>query len=143
MKLITHNLLICPLPSCSRSVALSIKKAQLIEITKTIEPELLTMLVKKIDFAVLRGALKDLRITDDIPNGVEAKRLSYHTDKELMKILHHVLLELDIEEGELYCTECESTFLIENGIPNLKVSMETPTGTNNKMDELNQDVEFI
>lgn len=40
-------------------------------------------------------------------------------DKEFLEKLHHVLLEVDITEGQLECPETGRKFPISNGIPNM------------------------
>jgi multifunctional methyltransferase subunit TRM112 len=40
-------------------------------------------------------------------------------DEETIKRLHHVLLEIEIVEGELVCPETGIKFPITNGIPNM------------------------
>lgn len=43
-------------------------------------------------------------------------------NEEILKKLHHVLLEVEVVEGELECPETGRKFPIKNGIPNMLVS---------------------
>jgi len=40
-------------------------------------------------------------------------------DDEFLKIIHRVLLEYEVEEGELICPETGRKFPISKGIPNM------------------------
>ena len=40
-------------------------------------------------------------------------------DEEFLKKMHTVLLEYEVEEGELICPETGRTFPISKGIPNM------------------------
>ena len=43
------------------------------------------------------------------------------SDEEVLKVLHKLLLEVEIIEGELICPETGRKFPIVNGIPNMLV----------------------
>ncbi|PAV14598.1 Trm112p-domain-containing protein [Pyrrhoderma noxium] len=40
-------------------------------------------------------------------------------DEELLKSLHHVLLEIHVEEGAMVCQNCGHVYPIKSGIPNM------------------------
>jgi multifunctional methyltransferase subunit TRM112 len=40
-------------------------------------------------------------------------------DEEFLKMMHRVLLEYEVEEGELICPETGRKFPISKGIPNM------------------------
>lgn len=44
---------------------------------------------------------------------------NYATDNEFLQKLHHVLMEIDIIEGNLECPETGRIFPISEGIPNM------------------------
>ncbi len=44
---------------------------------------------------------------------------SMQQDEEFLKILHRVLFEYEVEEGELICPETGRKFPISKGIPNM------------------------
>lgn len=44
---------------------------------------------------------------------------NYATDNEFLQKLHHVLMEIDIIEGNLECPETGRLFPISEGIPNM------------------------
>ena len=41
------------------------------------------------------------------------------TNEAFLKAMHHVLLEVQIVEGELECPESGTKFPVKNGIPNM------------------------
>lgn len=43
-------------------------------------------------------------------------------DESLLKTLHHVLLEVEVMEGDLECPETGRKFPIKNGIPNMLIN---------------------
>jgi len=40
-------------------------------------------------------------------------------DDDLLEDLHHVLLEIHVEEGSMTCPNCHHVYPISNGIPNM------------------------
>ena len=53
---------------------------------------------------------------DDLPSELP---VDHEGDETLLKKIHHALLEVEIEEGELECPETGRRFPIKNGIPNM------------------------
>ena len=39
--------------------------------------------------------------------------------EEFLQLLHHVLLEVHVAEGEMICPNCSHIYPIRNGIPNM------------------------
>ena len=42
-----------------------------------------------------------------------------HSDEDFLRTFHHILLEVQVEEGALVCPETGRRFPISKGIPNL------------------------
>ncbi|KAH8823046.1 Trm112p-domain-containing protein [Flagelloscypha sp. PMI_526] len=114
VRLITHNILACHVKGCtSHNFPLEIKDA----VVELREAEF------NIDF--LKGFLPKL----EWPALVQAARTLGDTslpteqpemlDDEFLKLLHHVLLEIHIEEGSMVCPGCSHIYPISNGIPNM------------------------
>ena len=55
-------------------------------------------------------------LVNDLPQTISE---NYATDNEFLQKLHHVLLEIDIVEGNLECPETGRIFPITEGIPNM------------------------
>jgi len=41
---------------------------------------------------------------------------------DLLKTLHHALLEVHVEEGKLVCPKSDREFTIKQGIPNMRLN---------------------
>lgn len=49
---------------------------------------------------------------------------SLKTDADFLKRLHTMLFEFEIVTGKLVCSDCERSYPIEEGIPNLIMDEE-------------------
>jgi multifunctional methyltransferase subunit TRM112 len=79
-------------------------------------PEFLVRMLPRIEYQVLRGALVQIGMADTVPAAMPENPAE---DEEFLKALHHVLLEVQIVEGELECPGSGVKFPIANGIPNM------------------------
>ena len=52
-----------------------------------------------------------------LPDAVSDEML--HSDEDFLRTFHHILLEVQVEEGALVCPETGRRFPISKGIPNL------------------------
>ena len=57
-----------------------------------------------------------MELGDDIPSEQPA---NIGENEELLQKLHHLLLEIDVLEGQLECPETGRVFPITDGIPNM------------------------
>ncbi|CAF4908502.1 multifunctional methyltransferase subunit TRM112-like protein [Pieris napi] len=117
MKLITHNMLTS---KCLKGVVtgypLSINATN-INITEVdYNPEFITRIIPKLDWEVLWRAADSIGHSDGLPQTIEPK---FEENNEFLKKAHRVLLEVDIEEGNLVCPESGRRFPISKGIPNM------------------------
>ena len=95
------------------------------------DKEMIVTLLGKIDYAALKKAALDLDIPDlegygessvaDATGDAEAPSVPAvdMEDEELLKRIHHVLLEVHVMEGSLVCPESGRKFGIKEGIPNM------------------------
>ncbi|XP_045516291.1 multifunctional methyltransferase subunit TRM112-like protein [Pieris brassicae] len=117
MKLITHNMLTS---KCLRGVVTGYPlaiNATIINITEVdYNPEFITRIIPKLDWEVLWRAADSIGHSDGLPQTIEPK---FEENNELLKKAHRVLLEVDIEEGNLVCPESGRRFPISKGIPNM------------------------
>eukprot|EP00470_Lotharella_oceanica_P003718 CAMPEP_0170169190 /NCGR_PEP_ID=MMETSP0040_2-20121228/2138_1 /TAXON_ID=641309 /ORGANISM="Lotharella oceanica, Strain CCMP622" /LENGTH=112 /DNA_ID=CAMNT_0010407817 /DNA_START=73 /DNA_END=411 /DNA_ORIENTATION=- len=77
-------------------------------------------LLPKIDYKVLLYAASTVGIKNlpaELPRPIDATQ---HVD--LLKALHHTLLEIHVEEGKLVCPKSEREFPIKQGIPNMRLN---------------------
>ncbi|KAJ7086073.1 hypothetical protein B0H15DRAFT_782446 [Mycena belliarum] len=114
VRLITHNLLACHVKGCTaNNFPLEFKDVQVVLRESEFNPDFLRGFIPKIDWAALTGAarqLGDTSLPDQLPEML---------DDDFLKTLHHVLLEIHVEEGIMICPNCKHNYHIANGIPNM------------------------
>ncbi|XP_045495668.1 multifunctional methyltransferase subunit TRM112-like protein [Colias croceus] len=117
MKLITHNMLTS---KCLKGVVTGYPlaiNATNIKITEVdFNPEFISRIIPKLDWEVLWRAADSIGHSDGLPQTVEPK---FEENSEFLKKVHKVLLEIEIEEGNLVCPESGRKFPISKGIPNM------------------------
>jgi multifunctional methyltransferase subunit TRM112 len=79
-------------------------------------PDFVAKIIPKIDWTVLWNAAESIGQLEGLSQSVPE---NYENDQDFLKKAHHVLLEIDIINGELICPETGRKFPINNGIPNL------------------------
>lgn len=79
-------------------------------------PEFISKMIPKLDWAVLWNAADSIGQLEGLPKDLIKQ---YESDEGFLKQVHHVLLEVDIINGDLVCPETGRKFPISNGIPNM------------------------
>ncbi|KAJ7722754.1 hypothetical protein DFH07DRAFT_759822 [Mycena maculata] len=114
VRLITHNLLACHVKGCtSNNFPLEFKDVQVVLRESEFNPDFLRGFIPKIEWSALIGAARELGDTS-LPD-----QLPEMLDDDFLKTLHHVLLEIHVEEGIMVCPNCKHNYPISNGIPNM------------------------
>ncbi|KAJ7678517.1 hypothetical protein B0H17DRAFT_1015515 [Mycena rosella] len=114
VRLITHNLLACHVKGCtSNNFPLEFKDVQVVLRDSEFNPDFLRGFIPKIEWPALTGAARQLGDTS-LPD-----QLPEMQDDDFLKVLHHVLLEIHVEEGTMICPNCKHNYPISNGIPNM------------------------
>ncbi|KAJ3768673.1 hypothetical protein FB446DRAFT_650078 [Lentinula raphanica] len=119
VRLITHNLLACHVKGCtSNNFPLQLQNVQIELREADFNPDFLKTFLPKLEWKALE--LLQLIITPiqlgDTSLPLEQPEM---LDDEFLKNLHHVLLEIHIEEGNMICPNCKHSYPISNGIPNM------------------------
>lgn len=78
----------------------------------------LTKLLPRLDWPTVCAGAEMIGRKDELPTELTEQHSS-GTDIEFLKKLHHILLEIDIVEGNLECPETGRQFPISDGIPNM------------------------
>lgn len=78
--------------------------------------EFISRTIPKLDWNALIFAAQCVGHQEDLP---ETLPESYDNDEDLLKKLHHILLEVEVVNGCLECPETKRKFPISNGIPNM------------------------
>ncbi|RZC32382.1 tRNA methyltransferase 112 -like [Asbolus verrucosus] len=117
MKLLTHNMLTS---KCMKAVTvgypLGINASDVRVSEVDFNPDFIAKIIPKVDWAVLWNAAESIGQLEGLPKDIVE---NYENDHDFLKKAHHVLLEVDIINGELICPETGRKFPISNGIPNL------------------------
>ncbi|KAF9507345.1 hypothetical protein BS47DRAFT_1321304, partial [Hydnum rufescens UP504] len=116
VRLITHNLLACHVKGCtSNNFPLILKDARVELREADFNPDFLRGFMPKIEWGALVSAERDLgsmTLPETPPEpGTETE--------EFLKTLHHVLMEIHVEEGTMTCPNCGHVYPIFSGIPNM------------------------
>merc|ERR1719354_386954 len=78
--------------------------------------EFITSMVSRIDYTALKKAVEML----EMPNLLPAEVCDdYANNEKFLKKLHHVIMEIDVIDGELECPQSGRKFPISRGIPNM------------------------
>ncbi|XP_036335619.1 multifunctional methyltransferase subunit TRM112-like protein [Rhagoletis pomonella] len=93
---------------------LTIAKKDIIE--SEFNPTFVERLLPRLDWSAIRLAAEVVDLGDDIP---AEQPTNIAENEELLKKLHHLLLEIDVLEGQLECPETGRIFPITEGIPNM------------------------
>ncbi|XP_025206456.1 multifunctional methyltransferase subunit TRM112-like protein [Melanaphis sacchari] len=117
MKLLTHNLLSSkslkgvkvgyPLRIVAKDVKIS---------ESEFNKEFVKKIIPKLDWKVFVNAAEQIGHANDLSDELID---DYEDDEEYLKKVHHLLMEVEIINGELICPETERVFPISSGIPNL------------------------
>ncbi|CAK5268619.1 unnamed protein product [Mycena citricolor] len=114
VRLITHNILACHVKNCtSNNFPLKFQDVQIVLRESEFNPEFLRGFIPKLEWKALVDAARELGDTS-LP-----EEMPEMLDDEFLKTLHHVLLEIHVEEGAMICPNCSHNYLISNGIPNM------------------------
>ncbi|CAO1614390.1 unnamed protein product [Parajaminaea phylloscopi] len=122
MRLLTHNLLACAARTClttSRNFPLAFKDVKLELVEAEYNEGFLRGLLGggKVEW---KGLVETCRTLGDETLPEEAPDMDEGTlDEELLKKLHHILLEIHVVEGAMVCPNCSHVYSIKNGIPNM------------------------
>ncbi|XP_011170417.1 multifunctional methyltransferase subunit TRM112-like protein isoform X2 [Solenopsis invicta] len=117
MKLLTHNMLTSramkgvtdgyPLKIVARDIRVS---------EVDFNPEYIARIIPKLDWAVLWKAAESIGHVGELPQILIE---DFETNEDFLKKAHHVLLEIEVINGDLLCPESGRKFPINDGIPNM------------------------
>ncbi|THG98164.1 hypothetical protein EW026_g3965 [Hermanssonia centrifuga] len=114
VRLITHNLLACHAKGCTtNNFPLQLKDVTIELREAEFNPDFVSGFLSRLEWTALVNAAKELGDTSLPPE------LPDMVDDDLLKNLHHVLLEIHIDEGSMICPNCGHSYPISNGIPNM------------------------
>ncbi|KAN0118191.1 multifunctional methyltransferase [Russula decolorans] len=114
VRLITHNILACHVKGCTtNNFPLKLTNIELALREAEFNPDFLRGFLPRIEWDALIQASREVGDTS-LP--VERPEM---LDDDLLRQLHHVLLEINIDNGSMTCPNCGHVYPISNGIPNM------------------------
>uniref|UniRef100_A0A0N5A7Q5 Multifunctional methyltransferase subunit TRM112-like protein n=1 Tax=Syphacia muris TaxID=451379 RepID=A0A0N5A7Q5_9BILA len=117
MKLVTHNFLTSNfLKGVVNGYPLILTATKVEEKSDDNNDDFVRKVLPKLDYGVLRQAAESIGVAEGLPPELNDK---WETDTELMTKLRHILVSVDVMEGELKCPVTGRVFPIKGGIPNM------------------------
>jgi len=117
MKLLTHNMLTSKcIKTVNTGYPLQIQARDVKVMEVDFKPEFVARIIPKIDWECLCRAAEELGHLNDLPKSVPE---SYENEMEFLKKAHHVMLEVEVINGDLVCPESGRKFPVTDGIPNM------------------------
>ncbi|KAI9463583.1 Trm112p-domain-containing protein [Lactarius psammicola] len=114
VRLITHNLLACHAKGCTtNNFPLKFSNVKLALREADFNPDFLRGFLPRIEWGALLQASREI---GDMSLPLEQPEM---LNDDLLKQLHHVLLEIHVDEGSMTCPNCGHVYPISNGIPNM------------------------
>jgi len=115
MRLLTHNLLACNVKGVRNGFPLKIDPVKVESKEVDFNPDFLQHVYSKLDWRAFCEAAAILGVSGLPPAVTDAS----FEDEGFMKLFHHALLEVHLEEGTLECPESGRRFPVSKGIPNM------------------------
>ena len=78
--------------------------------------DFIARVIPKLDWAEVVRAAEGLGQLGDLPHALVD---NYETDVDFLRKAHHVLLEIEVINGDLVCPETGRKFPVSDGIPNM------------------------
>jgi len=115
MRLIVQNLLMCNAKGCrGHNKPLLIQPQEVVEGTQEFNPDLTRRMLSKLDWGHLTSAASALG--QMLPESITEEALQ---DENTLRLLHHVMFNLEVQSGVLQCSDCGRVYPVEKGIPNM------------------------
>ena len=119
MKLLTHNMLTCNIRGITNGFPLKIEASDVQIKEADYQPTFISRMIEKLEWKALVETAQHLGHGESLPLELGDKKDELVENEEFLKELHHVLLEVEVMEGNLVCPESGRKFPISKGIPNM------------------------
>merc|ERR1719499_877590 len=118
MKLITHNFLTSAhVKGVKTGYPLVIECAKKEVLDLDFSADFVKNMLARLEWPAFRSAAVQLEVGEGLPDAIPEEK--DQEDEELLKRIHHALLEVKVVEGNLVCPETGRKFKIQDGIPNM------------------------
>eukprot|EP00766_Chilomastix_caulleryi_P003287 gnl/Chilomastix_caulleri/4352.p1 GENE.gnl/Chilomastix_caulleri/4352~~gnl/Chilomastix_caulleri/4352.p1 ORF type:complete len:128 (+),score=13.54 gnl/Chilomastix_caulleri/4352:61-444(+) len=123
MNLFVHNILSCRVKSCTSDMdTLKLVAEKWEDRVIDYKPDLMKKLIGRISFEGVRAAIEDNGWGKDIPLPETLPTLTEEASDELLRLMHHALLERVVINGKCICSKCGREYPIEDGICNVMLT---------------------
>ncbi|KAI8337312.1 hypothetical protein BD560DRAFT_413267 [Blakeslea trispora] len=116
MRLITHNMLQCHVKNCNNNnFPLRFEDVQIEQIEADFNPEFVANILNKLEWDALYSTAVQLGINTlptQMPDNAEE-------NEEFLQLVHNVILETHVQQGQMVCPNCSHVYKIRDGIPNM------------------------
>eukprot|EP00553_Chaetoceros_curvisetus_P009492 CAMPEP_0204624736 /NCGR_PEP_ID=MMETSP0717-20131115/10476_1 /ASSEMBLY_ACC=CAM_ASM_000666 /TAXON_ID=230516 /ORGANISM="Chaetoceros curvisetus" /LENGTH=136 /DNA_ID=CAMNT_0051640221 /DNA_START=96 /DNA_END=506 /DNA_ORIENTATION=+ len=129
MRLLTHNYMQSTVKGTENGYPLQIEADKIEYEESPFDPDFVIALIPKIEYKTILFAVQQIaeRCSTDLPSEIQLPDLpetiekddNSEYDKELLKKLHVVLLDIHVVQGHLVCPGTGRRFKITQGIPNM------------------------
>ncbi|TMW55982.1 hypothetical protein Poli38472_008630 [Pythium oligandrum] len=117
MRLITHNMLVCNKKGVENGFPLRIVAEEVEVVESEFNADFIRKMLAKIDWSAFLAGAKALNVAEALPEAYNAEE--HNTNEELLRKVHHALLDVHVKKGNLVCPESGREFPIVDGIPNM------------------------
>eukprot|EP01064_Diplonema_japonicum_P018830 TRINITY_DN27505_c0_g1_i1.p2 TRINITY_DN27505_c0_g1~~TRINITY_DN27505_c0_g1_i1.p2 ORF type:complete len:126 (+),score=37.53 TRINITY_DN27505_c0_g1_i1:45-422(+) len=118
MKGLTHNLLAC-LKCSAFPLKLTVSEADQLECE--FDAEHVVRILPKLDWKGLVALAADLKefLDADVAALPAEMPEDIHKNEPVLRTLHHLTMEIKVQNGSLECPSCSTKFQIKDSIPNM------------------------
>ncbi|CAH0486688.1 unnamed protein product [Peronospora farinosa] len=131
MRLLTHNMLVCHVKACADTAGRDVD-ARPLNFPLKIVPEMdgvvvlktqfsksfMLHIMRSIDYPALCHTTKELN-HPEVPTLPEHLPADLSEQDDLLKLIHRVIFDTNIVEGELVCNNCGRSYQVSNAVPNM------------------------
>uniref|UniRef100_A0A7S1FUJ5 Multifunctional methyltransferase subunit TRM112-like protein n=1 Tax=Corethron hystrix TaxID=216773 RepID=A0A7S1FUJ5_9STRA len=132
MRLLTHNFLISNVKGTEKGYPLKIEADDVVEEPSPVNPAFIWKILPKLDWTVVRSA--SLSIADKVDPPLDAlpeerpRPPGDYPDElpndevevdPVLKLVHRILMDVHVINGNLICPDTSRVFSIKDGIPNM------------------------
>ncbi|GAB9465769.1 hypothetical protein Gpo141_00003162 [Globisporangium polare] len=127
MRLLTHNMLVCNVKACAdtagreaglRPLNFPLRMDGVVVAETVFSKPFMLHIMKTIDYAALCETTKELS-HPDVPILPDTIPEDLTNEDELLKLIHRVIFDTNIVEGELVCNNCARSYPITHAVPNM------------------------
>jgi len=119
MKLLTHNMLTCNIKGVKNGFPLKIEAEDIQQKEADFNPEFVSRMIPKLEWKALVEAAQSIGHGSKLPSEIAERQEELLQNEEFLRDVHHVLVEIEVIEGNLVCPETGRKFPISKGIPNM------------------------